>query len=284
MTKRWLIPLLLFALPAVAVLPGCSDDDNPTDPNKGARQINILLHSGDQFSYDRWDLDANQQKIESTKRKYDVEFLTGVGLVGQYNDWFFRIGKDRASNERDTLFIRTESRTRTDGTSYTKEVMGYGFRYAALQDFIEMIMQLGTVGVPTIPAEQWDVLARFYDDNGTALDPGTEWAIGPEAGIPLNFNINGAQLPVTAKFTGKYEAREEKITANNKEITTWKTSVTAVFNVLGSVELKVKVNMWLADDPDTIVKIVQESASVTIPILNIPFDVPGDQQELVSWI
>lgn len=284
MTKRWLIPLLLFALPAVAVLPGCSDDDNPTDPNKGARQINILLHSGDQFTYDRWDLDPNQQKIESTKRKYDVELLTGVGLVGQYNDWFFRIGKDRASNERDTLFIRTETRTRTDGSSYTEEVMGYGFRYAALQNFIEMIMQLGTVGVPTIPAEEWDVIARFYDDAGVTHDPGTEWAIGPEAGIPMNFTINGAQLPVVAKFTGKYEAREEKITANNKEIVTWKTSVTAMFNVLGSVELKVKVNMWFADDPDTIVRVVQESASVTIPILNIPFDVTGDHQELVSWI
>ena len=284
MMKRWLIPLLLFALPAVAVLPGCSDDDNPTDPNKGARQINILLHSGDQYTYDRWDLDQNQQKIEATKHKYDVEFLSGVGLVGQYNDWFFRIGKDRLTNERDTLFIRTESRTRTDGTFYTKEVMGYGFRYGALQDFIEMVMQLGTVGVPTIPAEEWDVIARFYDNDGVAIEPGYEWTIGPESGIPMNFTINGAQLPVTAKFTGKYEAREEKIMANNKEITTWKTSVTAVFNVLGSVELKVKVNMWLADDPDTIVKVVQESASVTIPILNIPFNVDGDQQELVYWI
>lgn len=284
MTKRWLIPLLLFALPALAVLPGCGDDDNPTDPNKGAHQINILLHSGDQYTYDRWDLDQNQQKIEATKRKYDVEFLKGVGLVGQYNDWFFRIGKDRASNERDTLFIRTESRTRTDGTSYTKDVMAYGFMYAAMQEFIGMVMQLGTVGVPTIPAENWDVIARFYDDNGVALDAGHTWAIGPEGGIPMNFTINGSQLPVTAKFTGKYEAKEEKITANNKQITAWKSSVTAVFNVLGSVELKVKMNMWLSDDPDAIVRVVQESAAVTIPILNIPFTVDGDHQELVSWI
>jgi hypothetical protein len=284
MTKRWLIPLLLFALPALAVLPGCSDDDNPTDPNKGAHQINILLHSGDQFSYDRWDLDQNQQKVESTKRKYDVEFLKGVGLVGQYNDWFFRIGKDRSTNARDTLFIRTETRTRADKSSYTKDVMGYGFSYAAMQEFIGMVMQLGTVGVPTIPAQNWDVLARFYDDNGVALDAGHTWTIGPENGVPMNFTINGSQLPVLAKFSGKYEAKDVKITANNKQINTWQSSVTASFTLLGSVELKVKVNMWFSDDPDTIVKVVQESASVTIPILNIPFTVDGDQQELVSWI
>ncbi len=285
MMKRWLIPLFAAALPLLMLVPGCSDDENtPTDPNKGGHQVDIRLHAGDQFTFDRWDLDQNQQKVESTKRKYEIEFNKGVGLIGQYNDWFFRIGKDRASNERDTLYIRTESRTRTNGTSYTKEVMAYGFMYEALQEFIAIVMPLGDVGVPTIPAQNWDVIARYYDDDGIAIDPGYTWTIGPEGGVPMNFTINGAQLPVTAKMTGKYEAREEKITANNKQINTWKSSITAQFTLLGSVELKVKINMWFSDDPNTIVKVVQESAQTTIPILNLPFTVDGDQQELVSWI
>ncbi|MFZ1731612.1 MAG: hypothetical protein WBQ23_07015 [Bacteroidota bacterium] len=285
MMKRWLMPLFLAVLPMLVVLPGCSsDDNNPTDPNKGYHQIDIRLHAGDQFAYDRWDLDQSQQKIESTKRKYDVEFMNGVGLIGQYNDWFFRIGKDRSTNARDTLIIRMESRTRDNQTSYTKQVMAYGFMYQALQQFIALVMPLGTVGVPTIPAENWDVVADFYDETGTARDPGYEWPIGPAAGVPMNFTINGAQLPVTAKMTGKYEAREEIITANNKQIKTWKSSITASFNLLGSVDLKVKINVWFSDDPGTIVKMVQESTETTIPILNLPFTVDGDQQELLSWI
>ncbi len=207
-----------------------------------------------------------------------------MGSILQYNDWFFRIGKDRSTNERDTLIIRTEARTRTDGTSYTKQVMAYGFMYQALQEFIGLVIPLGTVGVPTIPAETWDVVADFYDEDGIARDPGYEWIVGPAGGVPMNFTINGAQLPVTAKLTGKYEAREEIITANNQQIKTWKSSITASFNLLGSVDLKVKINVWFSDNPSTIVKMVQESTETTIPILNLPFTVEGDQQELVSWI
>ncbi|MFA6235048.1 MAG: hypothetical protein WC824_12820, partial [Bacteroidota bacterium] len=167
MMKRWLMPLFLAVLPLLVVLPGCSDDDGtPVDPNKGTHQIDIRLHAGDQFVYDRWDLDQSQQKIESTKRKYDVEFNSGVGLIGQYNDWFFRLGKDRSTNERDTLIIRTESRTRANGTSYTQQIMAYGFMYQALQQFIALVMPLGDVGVPTIPAENWDVVANFYGTDG----------------------------------------------------------------------------------------------------------------------
>lgn len=283
MTQR-LTMLLLLALPVLLVLPGCSDDDNPTDPNQGAQQINIRLGSGDTFTYDRWDLDQNQQKMESTKRKYEIKFLRGSSMISQYNDWFYRIGRDFSTSERDTMYIRTETRTRDNGTAYTKDIMAYGFLYQALQEFIALVMPLGEVGVPTIPAANWDNIARFYDDDGTILPVGHEWPIGPENGILMNFTLDGTQLPVTAKFTGKYEAREEKITANNQEITTWKSSVTAQFNLLGSVELNLKVNMWFSDSPNTIVKVVQESAQTVIPILNLPFTVDGDQQELVFWI
>jgi hypothetical protein len=286
MMKRWLMPLIMIvALPSLVFVSGCGDDeDNPIDPNKGYQQVNIRLHAGDQFTYDRWELDENNQKIESSKSKYEIKINKGSGNVGLYSDWFSRIGTDRTTDVRDTLYIRTETRTRTDGTAYTEEVMAYGFLYKMAQQFIATVMELGNVGVPTIPAEQWDVIARYYDTDGTALDPGAEWEIGPEGGITMNFTINGTPLSVEATMTGKLEAREEKIMANGKELTTWKSSVTASFNLLGSVDLDLKLMFWFSDDPDAQVRVVQESANTTIPLINLPFSVKGETQELVSWI
>ncbi len=286
MMKRWLVPLLMVAaIPSLVFVTGCSDDDdNPTDPNKGYEQVYIRLHAGDQFTYDMWDLDENNQKIASSKVKYEIEFNKGVGLVGVYQDWFYRIGVNRDTNVRDTLFIRTENITRGDGSSYTESIMAYGFMYETLQQFIATVMNLGDVGVPTIPAQQWDIIARYYDDEGNALEPGATWTIGPEGGVSMNFTINGTPLSVSAEMTGKLEAREEKVMANGQELTTWKSSVTATFNLLGSVNLDVKLNFWFSSDPSTQVKFVMESANTTIPIINLPFNIPGQTQELVSWI
>lgn len=286
MMKRWLIPLVaVLALPSMLFVTGCSDDDdNPNDPNKGYQQVYIKMHAGDQFTFDRYDLNEANQKVEESWSKYEIEFITGQGLVGQYTDWFYRIGVDRGTNERDTLFIRTENITRNDGTAYTESVMAYGFMYYMLQEFIAQMMQLGDVGVPTIPAQQWDVVARYYDDDGSALDPGAEWTIGPEGGVTMNFTINGYPISVEAKLTGKLEAREEKVMAGGKEITTWKSSVTANINLLGSVNLDVKLLFWFSNDPSGQIKFIQESANTTIPIINMPFSIPGETQELVSWI
>jgi len=285
MRIRWVAPFLLAAaLPLTLLVTGCSDDDGPNDPHAGLHQVYIRLGAGDMFSYDRWDLDANNQKIEATKRAYDIEFSRGIGLVGPYSDWFFRIGRDRVSNKRDTLFIRMENRTRPGlGTSYTQEVMAYGFAYKMLQSFIAEVMKIGNVGVPQIPAPQWDVIAKYYDAAGNPLDVGTEWVIGQEHGTTMNFTIEGSPVPVVARIKGRYEAREEKVTANNKEIKTWKSSVLATFTLLGSVNLDIKLNFWFSDDPATQVRVLQESAKATIPIVNIEFDIPGETQELVSW-
>ncbi|PLX28353.1 MAG: hypothetical protein C0600_09795 [Ignavibacteria bacterium] len=286
MLKRWLIPLVaVLAMPSMLFVTGCSDDDdNPTDPNKGYQQVYIRMHAGDQFTYDRYDLDENNLKVEGSKSKYEIEFITGQGLVGQYQDWFYRIGVDRSTNVRDTLFIRSENITRNDGTAYTESVMAYGFLYQVLQEFIGEMMQLGDIGVPTIPAEQWDIVARYYDDDGTALDPGAEWTIGPEGGITMNFTINGYPLSVEASMKGRLDAREEKVMAGGTEITTWKSSVIASINLLGSVNLDVVLSFWFSDDPNGQIKVLQESANTTIPIINMPFSIPGETQELVSWI
>lgn len=286
MMKRWMLSLLAVAmLPSTLFVTGCSDDDdNPTDPNKGYAQVYIRLHPGDQFTYDMWDLDQNNQKIESTKAKYEIKFNSGQGNVGKYSDWFSRIGVNRETNERDTLYVRTDDYTRGDGSAYTKSIMAYGFFYQTLQKFIAEVMKLGEVGVPTIPAQTWDEIAVYYDENGDALEPGAEWDISDPNGVPMNFVINGQTVSVDATMKGRLDAREEKITANGQEITTWKSSVIATFDLLGSVELEVKLSFWFSNDPSTQVKYVQESASTTIPFVQLTIDIPGQTQELVSWI
>jgi hypothetical protein len=285
MNYRRIIPLFLaIALPFALLTTGCSDDDSQPDPNAGIQQVNIRMNAGDQFTYDRWDLDANNQKITESKRTYEIKINKGVGLVGQYSDWFFRLGHDRGSGKRDTLFIRTETVTRErDGSSYTEDVMAYGFSYQLLQAFIAEVMKLGTVGVPTIPAPQWNTIARYYNKDGTAAAIGTQWNITPEDGVIMNFTINGSPIPVVAKITGRYDAREEKVMAGNKEVTTWKSSITATFTALGTSLLESKLYLWFSDDPDGQIRIMQESAQVTIPIVGLTLDIPGETQELISW-
>ncbi|MBN1448806.1 MAG: hypothetical protein JXA28_12825 [Bacteroidetes bacterium] len=284
-TRRFFPLLLLLALPAVVLVSGCSDDDdNPADPNKGYQQVNIRLHSGDQFTYDRYDLDENNQKVTTSKRKYDVSFFKGNSLLINYNDWFYRIGKDLSTNERDTLLLRTETITRSsDGSAYTESVMVYGFVYQMLQYFIgEIIREFNPSGIPTIPGQTWDVIARYYDGDGNALDPGAEWEIGPEGGITMNFTFSGQVIPVEATIKGKLEAREEKVMAGNKEVTTWKSSVTVTLDVMSSVQLSIPLIFWFSDNPSTMVKYEQQSASVMLPFLGT-LTLDGETQELVSW-
>lgn len=285
MRKHRLMPvLLILVLPAMVFLAGCSDDDdNPNDPNKGYKQVNIRLHSGDQFVYDRFDLDENNQKVTESKSKYEVKFLEGNGRLINYNDWFYRFGVDRSTNERDTMYIRTETITRTDGTAYTESVMAYGFVYQVLQYFIGEVMQYNPDGVPTIPGQDWDVIAKYYDGDGKALDPGAEWSIGPTGGVTMNFTFGGIPVVVEATMKGKLDAREEKVMAGGEELTTWKSSLLFNLNVANSTELNVKMSFWFSEDPSTAVKVVQESATVTLPVLG-PLTLTGETQELVSWI
>ncbi len=280
---RLMAVLLILVLPAAVFFAGCSDDDNPNDPNKGYQQVDIRLHSGDQFTYDRYDLDENNQKITESKSKYEVEFLKGSSLLISYSDWYYRFGVDRSTNERDTMYIRTETITRSsDNSSYTESLMAYGFVYDVLQMFIGEVMEFQPDGVPTIPGANWDVIAKYYDDEGNALDPGAEWELGPEGGVMLNFTFSGIPVSVEATMKGVLDAREEKVMANNQEITTWKSSIIFNLNVANSTELDVKLSFWASQDPSTMVKVIQESATVTLPVLG-PLTITGETQELVSW-
>lgn len=280
---RLMAVLLILVLPAAVFIAGCSDDDNPNDPNKGYQQVDIRLHSGDQFTYDRYDLDENNQKITESKRKYEVEFLKGSSFLISYRDWYYRFGVDRSTSERDTMYIRTETITRSsDNTAYTESLMAYGFVYDVLQMFISEVMEFQPDGIPTIPGETWDVIARYYDDEGNALDPGAEWELGPEGGILMNFTFSGIPVAVEATMKGVLDAREEKIMANNQELTTWKSSIIFNLNVANSTEFDVKLSFWVSDNPGTMVRVVQESATVTLPVLG-PLTINGETQELVSW-
>jgi hypothetical protein len=286
MKIRWmsLLPLALFA--AMLPLAGCGGDDTPTDPNAGLHQIYIRFSPGQSFTYDRWDLDASSQPITSTRRDYQISYKDGVGLVGAYEDWVYRIGRDMATSAKDTLYMRAENRTSsTNNQPYTQNLMAYGFANKLMTAFIQRVQTAFPTlqGDPSVPAPKWDVMAQYYDGSGKALNVGTEWFLTSENGEDLNFTVNGSPIPVNCIIKGKYDAREVKLTANNKEVLTWECTITATFNILGSLKLIVPIHVWFSDDPDAQVQLIQESANITIPVLG-NFSLPGEKQLLKSWI
>ncbi len=284
MKIRWfLAAMLLVSSIGVLSLSGCSDEDTPVDPNEGLHQINIRLRAGDEFTYDRWPLDMNNDKVESLKHDYEINHKAGVGLLGAYTDWFYRIGRDMITQKRDTLFIRTETITRDNGSNYTQDVMAFGFSHAILTDFIETVQMLGDVGHPAIPSQKWEEIAMYYDGSGNPRPVGYEWFLTSENGEQLNFNIGGTPVSVNAIIKAKYSAREEVINANNKEILTWKTTVTASFDIMNSLTMKVVLHIWFSDNPDAQIQVFQESSSVDIPFIGT-LEAPGEIQLVKSWI
>ncbi len=284
MKIRWfLAAMLLVSSVGVLSISGCSDDDTPVDPNAGLHQINIRLRAGDEFTYDRWPLDINNQRVELLKHDYEITHKAGVGISGPYTDWFYRIGRDMVTQQRDTLFIRTETITRDNGSNYTQDVMARGFSYAILTDFIETVQMLGDVGHPTIPSPKWEKIAMYYDGSGNPRPVGYEWFLTSENGEQMNFNYGATTIPVNAIIKAKYSAREEVISANNKEILTWKTTVTATFDIMNSLTMTVVLHIWFSDNPDAQIKIVQESSTVDIPFIGT-LEALGEEQLVKSWI
>lgn len=285
MKTLWMSLLPLALLVAILPLAGCGDDDNPTDPNAGLHQIYIRFSPGQSFTYDRWDLDQSNQPISSTKRDYQISYKDGVGLVGAYEDWVFRIGRDMLSGAKDTLYMRSENRTGSNGQPYTQSLMVYGFANKLMTAFIQRVQTAfpSLEGDPSVPAPKWDMVAQYYDGSGKALPLGTEWWLTSENGEDLNFTVSGSPIPVNCKIKARYDAREVKMTVNNKEVLTWECTVTATFNIMNSLQLVVPLHVWFSDDPDAQVQLIQESANITIPILG-NFSLPGEKQLLKFWI
>ncbi len=274
--------LTAFAMLAVSLsFIGCSDDDKGTDPNADdANRLNVVLKAGSTFTYNRWDLDSTNKKIDASLRTYTSKITGNNGLLlGIYDDWYYRIGTDGATQKKDTLRIRVDQAV--DGSkTYAKKIQVYGFQTQIMQMFVAMVAgQNPLVTAPTVPGPSWDVLATYADQSGSVLQPGYEWTIGNAAGTDLNFSLGGFPLPVNMKFKGKFEAKEN-IAVGANTVKAWKSSVTVTIQILTNV-YTIKLYTWFSDNPSGQIKILQESAKFALGPITIP--VPGEVQELVSY-
>lgn len=279
---RFTLSLLCTGLLIISCI-GCSDeDDTPTPPSTSGR-MDIKLVPNSSFKYNRTDLDSTNTKIPGTTRDYNVSIKGNGGLLlGAFSDWFYRIGTDAGTNEKDTLRIRVSGGT-SGSTTFSREIQAYGFRTEILNTMVALMTAAFPIQPPSIPGPEWDVIAMYYNQDGNAYDVGKEWTIGPELGTDLSFNIQGFPVTVNVKIKGKLETKDEKITVGTKQVNTWKSSLTVSTTVLGSPFGNIKVTMWFSDDPDGQIKVLQESGVFTLPFGLGSFPVPGEIQELVSY-
>ena len=275
----------LAALAAVLVFGACSsDDDNgPTDPNNGLHQVYFDFRPGDTFVYDRYALDVNNQPIAESKHDYQIQMIKGTSSLAGYDDWFNRLGRDLVSGKKDTMYIRAENITRQNGSSYSKELWAYGLRHQILKAFVEVMQKNLATNAPTIPSAEWDVIGKFYDGNGSPVNVGTEWYLSPSEGDELNFDTPYGPIRIVAKIKGTYATREEKMNANNKEILTWKSTISGNFQIVSfGISLNLIMHVSMSDDPSGPIKIVQETMSLNLPPLPAVTE-PGDMMMVKSW-
>ncbi len=234
----------------------------------------ILFKNGSRLVYDRWEVDENNHKIETSKRSYTSELKTSGGIMrGSYNDWFYDISLDSQTNKSDTLYLRTDE---------TNNVMSYGFITTFLTTFIESISSIVQIDMPVLPSPTWDYISKFNGVNDQTLPISTTWDIIPASGVTLDLTIPGFPIPISATINmkGKLEARGELFIVNGKQIRATKTSITVSATVLGSTN-DIKIFLWYSDDPSGQIKLIQEGQSVTIYGITVP--VLGDYRELVSF-
>ena len=281
--KRKFYTFCLLACAAV-LIPACSKDDNSNNNNNNNNGpvINIRLVAGSTYTYTRTDLDSANNKIAGTSRDYTVQIRAGSTFIGAYNDWYYRYATDQQNNTKDTTYIRINTGS-SNGVSFTKEVMLYGFSARIAKDFADLIHNNFGAPYPSIAGPQWEAIVKYHDDNGKGYDVGTQWTIGNVNGTEMSFLINGNSVTATLFITGKLEAKEEIITVNSKQIKTWKSSVTVDAKVLGSTLASIKTYLWFSDDPDAQIQIKKESTKITIPFVGA-FNVPGEMQELKTYL
>jgi hypothetical protein len=285
MKKHLLIPSLL-AMTAITILViGCKKSDNGTGPNSTGHQVYMQLHAGDQYVYNRWTLDSlTNSKVASSKRGYRIDIKKGSSFIGGYQDWFYRIGMDSSTFAKDTLYIRPENWTKSDNTILTKYVQVYGFRTQLLRQFVFALNSQLPVGYPTIPSEEWDIVAKYYDDSGNPIPVGTTWYIGASDGTPytLNFNVGGYPISINAVITSTYDAKDEPYMVGTKQVLKWRNTIKAVFSASAvGVNIPVTLTFSFSDDPDGEIIYQKNSTQITIPVIGT-FFILGEVQEL-SW-
>jgi hypothetical protein len=284
MTKRVLLPVFTAAVLAGAFwIAGCSKDDTPTNNNTlTGPKIYIQLVVNSQFTYNRTVLDSANQPVAGTTHPYQVELKKGNMIVGAFSDWFFRIGTDGVTLEKDTLLIRTNTGS-VGGTSFTREVQVYGMDTVINRKLVEMILASipGATLLTQLTGPHWDPVAMYHNDtDGKAWAVGKDWQIGDAT--TLNFNYLTMQIPVSVSKKGKLEAIEEAITVGSKTVKAWKTSITTtvVIPIVGTMTQK--MYLWFSDDPDGQIKM--EAQSTTLKVLTSTVNVPGEVQELKSYL
>ncbi len=246
----------------------------------------IKFHDGDQFVYNRWTLDSTtaSAKIGSSKRGYRIDIKKGSGYIGGYTDWFYRIGMDSSTLRKDTLYMRTETGTKADGSAFTKFVQIYGFRTKLLQSFVDALnAKYPGMGYSSIPYETWDIVAHYYDNAGNPIPIGTQWYLGDPNGTPLNFSISSFPVTVNATVQCAYDAKEEPFMVGAKQVLTWRSSVTADYSASAlGMNIVEPISFSFSDDPDGEIITQQASSQFWLPLLG-SFWVPGVIQELVWY-
>jgi hypothetical protein len=286
MKKYLLFPTLLAVTALTILIYGCKKDDNGTGPNNsGGHQVNIQFHAGDQFVYNRWNLDSLNSKIASSKRGYRVDIKKGSSIIGGYTDWFYRIGMDSATYQKDTLYIRTETRTKADNSSFTKELQVYGFRTKLLKTFVAAIIaKVPTAVPPNIASETWDPIAKYFETDGTPVTVGTQWFLGPTDGEDLGFMISGYPVTIKATISCKYEAKDEPFTVGSNQILKWRNTINATFVATAfSLNIPVSMSFSFSDVPDGPIAVSQQSVQFPALVVIPAFYVPGEIQELVWY-
>ncbi len=268
MTKR-LLPLLFLPIVAVfaVVIVGCSKDEDPIKPPEETKFI-IRLKAGQTFIYDRWKLKMDNTKNDTSKSIYTTTFVgsTGSSLSG-YTDYFRRNTVDSKTGTDET-FIRVEP---TNG-----DVMVHGFQYRIFEELIKQLNATipGGIGNPTIAGKKWDIIGSYTGTPGT-----TTWNITQATGELLSFNVTGlGAITLTVWITGKYAAKDEVMTVGTKSIKMRKSTITTAIDILGTKQ-NILVHFWFSDDPNGQIKLMQESAVLSLGgFFNL--SVPGEVQEL----
>ena len=279
-----LAAILVAAATVLATVPGCSKDDNTTTPPVTTTKLYVQLKANAQYTFKRQDLDSNSAPITASARTYNVVLKGNGGLIqGAYNDWFYRIGTDTQSNEKDTLLIRTNTGSNS-GTSFTQDIQVYGFAHEVLQSFSDLVtLQFGGTP-PNLPGPNWDVVSMFQDQTGAAYAVGKEWVIGSSSGESLSFDIGGFPITATVIIRGKLESVSDKLMMGSTEVKAWKTTITITATLPLGSPIVMTMSLWFSDNPDGQVKVLQNSSKFIVPIVGTTLPIPGEIQELQSYL
>jgi len=278
------LPLLSIAVLGFILVTGCSDDDNNTTGpnNENGTPIKMDIKPTDfYFYYNRWELDANNNKVGSPV-EWRGWFKTNSGLsLSGYTDWYyFRLDDPYPPNN-----VYREIKVRTDQQS---NLYMYGFQHDLFTQFFDLLKTFdANLVVPSIGNEKWDPIAMFNDASGNAKPKNTEWLITDANIEPFNFSLNiggfPVQITILPQIKGIYEGQGDPVNANGKEVKVWNTKVVATMNVSSLVyndQIIVTQNVSYSDNPSGQIIFKRGSITITLAAISQSYTQPGEILEL----